>query len=135
MTVTKLLDSEGKFRVVKEGGSFNIVATLKDAGDPASTVTTVSTITLDLFDKATLTTINSHSGTDINNANNASFSSGTLTVEFDPSDNTIVDTARVPEGEKEEHIARITFTYSDGNTTRTGIEEFSFFVERAYTPS
>ena len=128
---TILKDADGRFRVVPEGGSCNIITTLKDLADPAATVTSVDTITLTLYDKTTRAVINSRSAQNINNANNSTFSSGVLTIELDAADNVISDTGRVSEGETEEHIAKVTYTWNDGDSTRTGIEEFSFLVCRS----
>lgn len=131
MTFTILKDADDRYRVVDEGESCNIITTLKDLADPAATITNVLTITLTLYDKETRSIINSRNAQDINNANNSTFSSGVLTIELDASDNVISDTGRVPEGGLETHVAKVTYTWSDGDTTRTGIENFVFQVRRS----
>jgi hypothetical protein len=130
-TPTILKDADGAFRVVNEGESMNIITTLQDLADPAATVTTVTTITLTLYDKVTRSIINSRQDQNINNANNSTFSSGVLTIELDADDSVISDTGRVSEGDTEDHIAKVTYTWSDGNSTRTAIEEFLFKVRRS----
>lgn len=128
---TRLKDADGKYRVVNEGESMNIITTLKDLASPAATVTSVTTIVLTLYNVRDESIINSRTAQDINNANSSTFSSGVLTIELDASDSVIVETDHVAKGETEEHVAKVTYTWSDGNTTRTGIEEFIFEVKRS----
>lgn len=131
---TRLLDADGRARVVDEGKSMNIITTLKDLENPAATITTIATATITLFNAADGDIINSRNAQDANNANNHRFSSGTLTIELDPADATIMDTGTVSEGETEEHVARVSYTWTDSSgNTRTGGEEYSFLVRRAKT--
>lgn len=56
-------------------------------------------------------------------------SAGSGTHRLLSGDNVVVG-AHVPEGQAEMHIARIQWTWNDGDSVRTGVEELSFYVQK-----
>lgn len=118
--------------VVLEGESCNIKGTIKDAD--GATVSSLTTLTLTLYDKASDLVINSRTNQNILNANGSSFSSGVFTIELDGSDSVIKGNG-LSKGQTETHVARVTWTYSDGDSTRTGMEEYEFPVQKLASPS
>ena len=134
--IKKLLDADGAYVVIDEGESMNLQVTLKDAADATIDAATVTSITFDLYDKETTTTINSRAGVDVKNANNATVTASILTIRLDPADATIVTTANHPAGgQPETHVARVIFTYSDGTATRTGRKRVQFGVAATESPT
>jgi len=123
---TKLKNASGEYVTIQAGESANLTGTLKDA--TGATLLSVSTFTLTLYDNITGAIINSRKDQDVNNANGGTVTSGTYTVELDANDTAAV--GDIEENNDQVRVARLTFTYNDGDSVRTGIEEFTFKVER-----
>lgn len=88
----------------------------------------LTTLTLTLYDVASLTTLNSREGQNVLNANNVVVSAtGGLTWTMQPADNAIVDTD-LAAGEYERHVALWTWTYASG--TKTGRYETTIEVQQ-----
>lgn len=123
---TKLKNASGEYVTIQAGESANLTGTLKDA--TGATLLSVSTFTLTLYDNTTGAIINSRKDQDVNNANGGTVTSGVYTVELDASDTAAV--GDIAENKDQVRVARLKFTYNDGDSVRTGIEEFTFKVER-----
>ncbi len=123
---TKLKNASGEYVTIQAGESANLTGTLKDA--TGATLLSVSTFTLTLYDNTTGAIINSRKDQDVNNANGGTVTSGNYTVELDANDTAAV--GDIAENKDQIRVARLTFTYNDGDSVRTGIEEFTFKVER-----
>lgn len=123
---TKLKNASGEYVTIQAGESANLTGTLKDA--TGATLLSVSTFTLTLYDNITGAIINSRKDQDVNNENGGTVTSGTYTVELDANDTAAV--GDIEENNDQVRVARLTFTYNDGDSVRTGIEEFTFKVER-----
>ena len=129
-----LMDSEGDLAVVDQGESHTIVAALKH-GDTAITKADLVTLTLELFDEAANTIINSRDAQNILDANGCTVSAaGVVTLELDAADNPIVGTS-LAVGDQESHIARIRWTWLSGVRTRTGKHELRFRVRKLADPT
>jgi len=124
---TRLKDSSGDFVTLQENESCNLTGTLKDTS--GATVTSPATFTLTLLDEASGAIVNSRKDQDVLNANGSTVSSGVYTIELDTSDTAII--GDLTEGTTQNRIARLKFTWDDGDSTRTGREEFFFPVEKA----
>lgn len=134
--IEKLLDVDGAYVIIDEGESLNLQVTIKDAAEATIDAATVTTLVFDLYDKEKTTTINSRTGVDVKNANNATITSSILTIRLDPADAAIVTTADHPAGgQPETHVAKVTFTYDDGTTTRTGTKRVQFGVSAVESPT
>ena len=126
---TALKNSSGEYITIESGESCNLTGTLKST--EGETVTSVSSLTITLYDKSSGTIINSRNSQTVNNVNGGTFSAGVYTIELDGADTEAV--GEVADGSSQERIARIEWGYSDGDSTRTGIEEFSFLVHKMVT--
>ena len=122
---TQLKNAAGEFVTIQAGESANLTGTLKDASQ--TTLASVSTFTITLFDQATSAIINSRKDQDVNNVNGGTVVAGEYTIEMDANDTASV--GDIEAGETQVRVARLTFTYNDGDSVRTGIEEFTFKVE------
>jgi len=132
MTI-KLLDSEDDVVTIDEGESSNIIIQFTNGG-VAIAKNNLTTLKVTLFDRASSTLINARNLQDVLDANNGAVATdGTLTLRLGPLDNIVVSTA-MPIGGLEEHIARFTWTWNDGISTRTGQEEVAFDVKKLATP-
>lgn len=120
--VKQLKDSAGNFITIQEGESCNLTGTLKDTS--GSTVASPLTFTLTYYDLATGGIINSRKDENVA----STLSAGSYVIEFDANDTVILGDH--PPGTNQIRIARLEFTYDDGDSTRTGVEEFSFPVEK-----
>jgi len=128
-----LPDQDGYLGVVHEGESVNITGQLL-FGDTEVAKSSLLSLTLTLYDKDTQAVINSRDGQDILDANGSSVDSTcNVTIELNPADSVIVGSSAA--GRREKHVARLTWTWDDGDTTRTGIDERWFWVEKLRTPS
>lgn len=119
----KLLQSSiGKDIVFQEDGSCNVVFTPQDmAGDPITKLNLISA-TLTLFDPATNEAINGRLDQDVLDANDGVVDDdGTITVRLDATDMAII--GDVADGEFEDHVLYLDYTWSDGVATRTGRTE------------
>ena len=129
MTRLDLKDAAGKALVVQQGESCDVVVSFVDMAGAAIVKAAIATLTATLFDESTSTTINSRSAQTILDANGGTVTtSGVLTLRLGPLDAVIVGSVDV--GDIEQHVLRITWTWSDGVQTRTGIEERVISVER-----
>ena len=126
---TQLKNTSGEYVTINDGESCNLSGTLKDTG--GVTITTISALKLTLLDETTGAIINSRDDQDINGANGGTFSAGTFTVELDGADTAAV--GEVNDGNTQNRVARLSFEYSDGDTTRKGIQEFFFPVYKMKT--
>ena len=120
--VKQLKDSSGNFITIQEGESCNLTGTLKDTS--GATVSSPSTFKLTFYDQETGGIVNSRKDEDVS----STLSAGSYVIEFDSNDTAIIGDQ--PVGTNQMRIARLEFTYSDGDSTRTGVEEFSFPVEK-----
>ena len=135
MTI-ELQDTNGITVEVDEGESCNFTATFEDfVGTVALDKDAILTMVLTLYNKCDSTVINGRNAEDAKDTNGHSISTaGVLTGEFDVLDNIIVS-SNVAVGQVETHVVRLEWTWSDGNTTRTGREELEFNVKKLATPT
>jgi len=124
--VTRLKDSNDDYITIQEGESCNLKGTLKDTG--GDTISSPATLTLTLYDESTGVIVNSRNEQNVLNLNGGSVTSGNYVIELDSSDTQIVGS--LTEGERQVRVARLSFTWNDGDGIRTGIEEFSFPIQR-----
>lgn len=129
MTKTQLRGSDNQLFAVNEGQSFDLVLTPEDSSGAAIDANDLISLTLTLYDDATDGVINGRNAQDVLGANGGTIESdGTVTVRLDGSDNVIVGT--VAEDGLENHVARLEYTYNDGQQVRTGKEERLFAVRQ-----
>ena len=126
---TQLKNTAGDYVTVQAGESANLTGTLKDT--TGVTVTTPLTFIITLYDSITGAIINSRNQQSVLNVNGGTVSGGDYTVELDASDTAAV--GDIADGATQARVARLEFTYSDGDSTRTGIEEYSFNVQKLTT--
>jgi len=127
---TQLKNSSGEYVTVDAGSSCNLSGTLTAA--TGSTITSITTLTLTLFDEATASIINSRDDQNINGVNGGTFSDGDFTIELNPADT--VDVGEIADTNTQNRVARIKWTYNDGDgTERTGIQEFYFPIYKTQT--
>tara|TARA_Y100000401_G_scaffold22789_1_gene15381 strand:+ start:221 stop:853 length:633 start_codon:yes stop_codon:yes gene_type:complete len=126
---TQLKNSAGDYVTINSGESCNLSGTLKDTA--GATITSISTLKLTLFDESSGAIINSRKNQDVNGANGGTFSSGTFTIELDGSDTTAV--GDIEDTKTQNRIARIQWSYSDGDSTRTNEQEFYFPIYKPKT--
>lgn len=124
----RLKDTNDKEFIANEGASHNITGTLTDLSDPPVTVTTITTLLVEIYDEDSGDRIVAEE--DANNANGHTFSSGVFTIEVDGGDNVIKHPANVEPECLEWHVCRLTWTWSDGDSTRKGLKEYRFPVKR-----
>ena len=128
---TQLKNSSGQYVTINDGESCNFSGTLKDTS--GTTVSTISSLKLTLLDETTGAIINSRDNQDVNGVNGGTFSAGAFTVEFDGSDTAAV--GEIADGKTQNRVARMAFEYSDGDSTRKGIQEFYFPIYKMKTTS
>jgi hypothetical protein len=129
VAVIELLDQDGELAVVHEGESCNVTGQLM-MGDTTIAKTALATLTLTLYDAVTESILNSRNAQDILDANESSVDADcNVTIELDAADNDVVDSSK-DTGDRELHVAMVTWTWNDGNSTRTGKELMSFLVEK-----
>ena len=126
---TQLKNSAGDYVTINSGESCNLSGTLKDTD--GATITSISTLKLTLFDESSGAIINSRKNQNVNGANGGTFSSGTFTIELDGSDTTAV--GDIEDTKTQNRIARIQWSYSDGDSTRTNEQEFYFPIYKPKT--
>lgn len=108
---------------VAEASTSLITATIQDESGAVLPDTSLTTLTLTLFDEATDAVINAQSGTDILNANNGTVDgAGLLTMLLQATDNPIVTVGRPDPIEW--HVALFEWTYG----TKSGKHEVAFPV-------
>ena len=115
---TQLKNSSGEYVTINSGESCNLSGTLKDTSD--ATITLISTLKLTLFDESSGAIINSRKDQDVNGANGGTFSAGTFTIELDGDDTVAV--GDIEDQQTQNRIARIQWSYSDGDSTRTNVQ-------------
>lgn len=126
--------------VIEQAESLDLVfqaITVSVDGNGVRTETVVNpqnllSLTVTLFNEADGAVINSRNAQNILGANGGSIVSTEVRLRLQPVDNPIVDTD-LDRSEIEYHVARFSFTWSDGVLTRTGIEEVRFGVRRVTT--
>lgn len=129
-----LLDASGKATPVQAGESCDVVVTFKGMNGVAIAKASLATLTATLFDTTTKAVINSRNAQNVLDANGGAVASdGTLTLRLQAADAVIVGTVEV--GDTEEHTLRLTWTWSDGVLTRTGMQEWAILVEQIATAS
>lgn len=134
MATQQIKDSSDKVVPVQAGESCNIVATFHDMGGTAIAKAALLSLTATLYDEATSAVINSRNAQSVLDANNGAVASdGTLTLRLTPSDSVIMGTVAV--GDTETHVLRLTWTWNDGVSVRTGIDEWTLSVEKIATPA
>ena len=126
---TQLKNSAGDYVTINSGESCNLSGTLKDTA--GATITSISTLKLTLFDESSGAIINSRKNQNVNGANGGTFSSGTFTIELDGYDTTAV--GYIEDTKTQNRIARIQWSYSDGDSTRTNEQEFYFPIYKPKT--
>ena len=130
--IIDLVDAAGDVPAVQEGESCNITGTFQN-GDDAVAKASLVTVTLTLYDELTSAVINSRNDQDILDDNGGSITAaGVLTLKLQAADNCVCGS--IAAGRTESHIARVKFTWTDGELTRTGIQEFRLHVEKLATP-
>lgn len=123
-----ILNPDHQQIAIDSGASANIQGTLVDLTKTA--ISSVLTLTLTLFDEATSTIINSRNADDVS----GDFNAGAIAIELDPLDNIIVDNTLAANA-IEYHIARIAWTWNDGDGTRYGTKEVRIAVRKLATPT
>lgn len=133
MTTAILKDSSDKVVPVQAGESCNVVATFHGLDGVAITKASLLSLTATIYDEATSAVVNSRNAQSVLDTNDGTVASdGTLTLRLGPSDAAIVGSVSV--GDTERHVLRLTWTWSDGVATRTGIDEWVILVEKMATP-
>lgn len=131
--VIDLLDADGRTAIVQEGESCNVSGQLKNGADDVIKASLLSLV-LTLYDESSSAVINSRDAQDVLDAAGGSVSAGGLiTMALDPADNPIAGSA--PAGSTEPHILRFKWTWHDGTSTRTGIQEFRLQAEKLASPA
>lgn len=132
---TILYAEDGSEEYAREGQSCSLHGELVDAdGDPVL-LASVGYFKLTLFDRSTSAIINSRSAQDVKNVNGGTLNSdGTFVIKLGVSDNVIVTTTRRHKT-RETHVARLTWSWSDGSDTLYGGEELDFDVEVWASPT
>lgn len=111
---------------VKERSTQKYTATIKDEADAAIAGTSLTTLTLTLYDEETGTILNGRDDQNVLNANNVTVDgAGLLTWTMQPLDNQIVTTALA----QERHLALFEWTYAAG--AKSGYHEIAFVVINA----
>ena len=133
MTATNLQTAKGRIVNVLEGASADVVITFSDAAGNAIAKANLATLKATLYDVESNSVINSRDDQSVLDANDGVVATdGTLTLRLQPEDHVIV-TADLPAGSTESHVLRLTWTWSDGVRTRTGIQEWQYQVEKLPT--
>lgn len=102
-----------KLGTVHENSTVKIAATICDENGAAIAASSLTTLTLTLYDKTSGTVINSRDGQNVLNTNNVTVSSaGTLVWTMQPADNVIIGT--VADGQTETHVALWEWTWASG---------------------
>ncbi len=115
-------------RRVREKCTAIYTATIEDENGAALAASSLTTLTLTLYDQASSAIINSRDAQDVLNAHNVVVSAlGTLTWTMQPADNVIVG-ADIPIGGVEAHIALFQWTWSAG--AKTGKYEIQIDVKQ-----
>ena len=114
-------------RKINELTSFQYTGTLKDETDTVIPLADLTTLTLTIYNLATLAVINSRSHQDIKNTNGGTFhaTSGLLTMVFAPDDSPIID-GDLDFGEWEEHVALFEWTWDSG--AKGGNHQITLYV-------
>ena len=127
--VTALKNTAGDYITIQSGESCNLTGSVKST--EGVTITSLTTFTVTLYDATSGAIINSRNKQNINGVNGGTFTSGDYVLELDSSDTTAV--GDIEDDTTQDRIARFEFTYDDGDSTRTGIDEFSFKIEKMKT--
>ena len=115
-------------RRVDEKSTAKYTATLKDESEIAIPLSSLTTVTLTLYDKTKDSIINSRNGQNVLNANNVVISSaGVLVWTMQPEDNAIITTT-LRNNAYEKHVALFQFTWSSG--TKSGKHELEYEVRQ-----
>ena len=127
----QLKDSNDSEQIIQEGESANVIASFH-FGDDTFAKAALLTLTATLYNQDTKETINSWDELNVLDANNATVATnGTLTLRLGPDENTIV--GDLSDGDVENHVLRLQWTWNDGTANRTGVEELVFQVEKKNT--
>lgn len=132
----ELKDSNGEDNFVQEGESANITATF-DFGGTQFNKAGIITLLFTLYEPKSNTVLNNRDEQNVKDLNGGHLATdGVLTLELDAADNVIVDAdGQLESGQAEQHIARLKWTWNDGDSVRTGLEELSFYVEKLAVPT
>ena len=124
-----LTDENGNPVVVQEKETCKIQCQLKH-GTTNITLSQLASLKLYLYNSADKKKINFVDGTNILNTDRGTVSStGLVTIRLLVADNPIVGTS-VAELGLEQHIARLEWTWNDGVSTQTGVQELEFTIEK-----
>lgn len=123
---TRLKDSLGDHVSVNAGESCNLKGALKDTEGNA--ITSPQTLKITLYDQKSGVVVNSRKDQSVLNENGGVVTSGAYTIELDPDDTAII--GDVKEKETQIRVVRLSFTWNDGDSVRTGIEEFEIPIEQ-----
>ena len=132
-----LYDGSDAPLVIDQAESLDLVFTALTVAVSAGNVRTETviaasnllTLTLTLYDVIAGSVINGRSAQNVLGANGGTVEASAVRIRLQPLDNPIVS-ATLAVGGVEWHVARLTYTWNDGVTTRTGIEEVRFGVRR-----
>lgn len=126
MSRITLKDSDGVAAVFEEGSSSNIRGTFVDFEGTQIPKSAIITLLLTLFNYHTNEVINSREEQDILDLNGGEVSTeGELLLRLEPADNIINDDTK----DEELHVARLLWTWNDGEANRTGVKEVVFGVK------
>lgn len=129
MARVTLKDASGRPLVVQQGESCDVIVSFVDMTGAAIAKAALASLTATLFDEEQEAIINSRDGQNVLDANQGTVTTGgVLTLRLQPADSPIVGSIAV--GDTERHVLRLTWTWSDGVATRTGIAEWAILVER-----
>lgn len=132
-----LYDGSDAPLVIEQAESLDLVFTAITVAVSAGNVRTetvipaanLATLTLTLFEASAGRILNNRSAQNVLGANGGTVESSSVRIRLQPLDNAItLPTLAV--GGVEWHVARLNYTWNDGVTTRTGIEEVRFGVRR-----
>jgi hypothetical protein len=106
-------------RTVEEETTVQYTATIKDEDDAAISLSSLTSLTLTIYDKATSQIVNSRNAADVKNANGGAVSAGgELVMTFTPDDMQLINDDR-PEGDEEVHCCLFRYTWDSGNKKGT----------------
>lgn len=123
------------FEIIEQGTTFTISGNFVDGSGNAIVLGNLASLALTLYDKVKNQIINSRNAQNVENTNGGTISSnGAFAIVLGPLDNPIVTSGQNP-GDRERHIARLTWGWTDGTNSFTNTEEFEFEVEVLASPS
>jgi len=130
--IQNLLDSNNVKFEVQEGESHNITGQFADTNDVNIALAALLSFTITLYNENDNAIINSRDSEDAKNVNSHTVATGgSFVVRLDPDDAVIVtQTPTTSEPCLQYHIAKLVWTWHDGTSVRTGIEQVRFGVQK-----